>query len=539
MKKTAIGILSLIFLLAACGPAPAGRSTASRKPEITAVVRWNEAMLAAIRSGTPRPTVVTRQMFLVHTAMYDAWTAYDASATPHYMAPVRRPAGEWDDAHKTEAISYAAYEILVFLFPNYEVGTRTFTRLMTEQGFDPRADAPPGSPAAIGRQAAAAVLEAREDDGSNWQDDFADTTSAYYPILYSPINSANPAAPTHLGGPEFNPNYWEPLRVPTGIEKNQQGLPVANPDNATSFRDQRFLTPHWGAVTPFALTRGDQFRPAPPPRYGDPMPYTDARGRTMSGDEAYRRQFTEVLLYSAGLTDEQKVIAEYWADGPRSETPPGHWNALAHGISWRDRHTLDDDVCLFFALNGALLDAGIATWEAKRHYDFIRPVSAIRFLTMGQLIRGWGGPNQGTRWILGETWRPYQALTFVTPGFPEYTSGHSAFSAAAAAVLRAYTGSDRFYDGVTELPEDFNGDGRPDLLGQHIVYAGGNHFESGPAETIILHWPTLQAAADEAGISRLYGGIHIQDGDIRGRELGRSAGEQAYAKARHLWSGSP
>ena len=529
--------LSLFILLTACGPAPQRVTNTTRPREMTPVVLWNEAMLAAIRSGNPKPTVISRQMFMVHTAMYDAWTAYDAAALPLYAPLIRRPVGEHDDPHKKEAISYAAFDLLTFFFADFERETGAFHALMAEFGYDPESSPAPHSPAEIGRQAAAAVLASRRDDGSNSEHGYGDAASPTYPILYSPINSSDPANPAHLGGPDFNPGYWEPLRVPTGAVRSRSGLPVIDPENSDSYIDQHFLTPQWGAVTPFALTTGSQFRPPAPPRLGDKSAYTDARGQTTTGDEAFRRQFTAVLLYSAGLTDEQKIIAEYWADGPRSETPPGHWNALAHGISWRDRHTIDDDVRLFFALNGAILDASITAWDAKRHYDYIRPQTAIRFLYEGQLVRAWGGPNQGTTLILGDTWRPYQDLTFVTPPFPEYVSGHSCFSAAAAAVLTAFSGTERFYDGLTELPEDFNADGQPDMLGEYIVNPGGMRFEDGPAETVTLRWPTLKAAADEAGLSRLYGGIHAQDGDLRGRAMGREVGEQAFNLARAYWEG--
>lgn len=165
------------------------------------------------------------------------------------------------------------------------------------------------------------------------------------------------------------------------------------------------------------------------------------------------------------------MIAEFWADGPRTESPPSHWNQLAHGVAERDGHTVDDDAKMYFALTGALLDAGIATWEAKRFYDYIRPASAIRDKYYGELVRAWGGPDQGTQEILGQNWRPYQNVTFVTPPFAEYVSGHSTFSASAAEVLTRFTGSPTFYDGETVTSQDVNFDGDPDLLGVVVAVA--------------------------------------------------------------------
>ena len=104
----------------------------------------------------------------------------------------------------------------------------------------------------------------------------------------------------------------------------------------------------------------------------------------------YEQQAQEVVDFSANLTDERKIIVEYWADGPGTDQPPGHWAALAQWVSRRDSHTIDDDVRMFFALTNALLDASIAVWDCKRTFDSVRPITAVRFLWTGQQIRAWG-----------------------------------------------------------------------------------------------------------------------------------------------------
>lgn len=507
--------------------------------EPSVVIKWNELMLAAVRNGPPRPTVIARSMFMVHTAMYDAWSAYDGTAEP--VIPgyvVRQPVERHTEANQAAAVSQAAYQTLVALFPQYEQNTQSFSRLMAILGYDIVTGGDASTPAGIGYLAAQGVLDSRRDDGSNAANNYADITSDVYPDLYQPVNSADPTTGKVPGQTAFDPNHWQPLRVSTGVIFDAGGLPVIDANQPDSYRDQSFLTPHWGVVTPFALTSGDQLRPPPPPQLGSSEPYTDALGQMMTNDEAYKAQFNQVLNYSARLTDKMKCIAEYWADGPRSETPPGHWNALAHGISYRDQHSIGDDVKLYLALNGALFDASIAAWDAKRAYDSVRPVSAIRHLYNGQTITAWAGPNQGAQEIPGDKWQPYQALTFVTPAFAEYVSGHSTFSAAAAEVLTRFTGSNRFYDGKTVLYDDFNRDGVPDMLGQHVINVGGNMFENSPEKVIVLQWDTFQQAAGEAGISRLYGGIHIQDGDRYGRRMGKQIAGQAFALAEQYWTGA-
>jgi hypothetical protein len=524
---------------------PAVTTADERAPDALAgyqpsvVVLWNEVMLAAIRSGAPRPTVTARSLYMVHQAMYDAWSLFDPVAMPLILpANLRRPSVEHTAANKAAAVSQAAYQTLMGLYGAYEARSQAFSRLLHTLGYAPVSQ-PNTSPAGLGLMAAQAVLADRAADGSNAANNYVDVVSATFSELYSAVNSDDPTADNGVFGASFDANHWEPLRVPTGTLVDEFGVPTLDAAITTTFRIQSFLTPQWGAVRPFALTSGDQFRPPAPPQRASDEPYVDALGNQLTNDAAYQMQVDEILQLSATLGDREKVIAEYWADGPRSETPPGHWNAIAHGIAYRDRHTLDEDVKLFFVLNGALFDASIACWDAKRAYDFVRPVTAIRHKYAGQMVQAWAGPNHGTLWIPGALWQPYQDATFVTPAFPEYTSGHSTFSAAAAEVLTEFTGSNAFYDGATVLyNEDFNRDGLPDILGQHVVAAGGNLFEDSPSTPIVLQWDTFQAAADEAGLSRRYGGIHFQDGDLRGRAMGRQIGQQAFAYAQQLWNGT-
>jgi hypothetical protein len=260
---------------------------------------------------------------------------------------------------------------------------------------------------------------------------------------------------------------------------------------------QHFVTPQWGLVTPFALSSGSEFRPAAPERF-------PAQG--------YTDQAVQLINFSAGLTDTQKVIAEFWADPPA----PALWSQLAHFIAQRDNHGLRDDITMFFALCNAGLDALIAVWDAKRVYDSERPISAIRFLFAGQQITAWGGPFQGTRQIDGATWRPY----IPTPAFPEHVSAHSAVSAASAGILERFTGSTAFGLSYTQR-------------------AGTSHVEPGltPATDVTLSWPTFAAAAAEAGISRRYGGIHFEHGDFFARALGATIAKPVWDKAQFYISG--
>src|SRR5204862_6789732 len=143
---------------------------------------------------------------------------------------------------------------------------------------------------------------------------------------------------------------------------------------------------------------------------------------------------------SAALTDEQKMIAEYWADGPRSELPPGHWNLFAQQVAHRDstgesEHDLDRAVKLFFALTNAVFDAGCCAWDNKRAFASVRPITAIRYLFAGRRIRAWAAPGRGMQTIAGQARFPYQPTTFPPPPVPKNPPGHSNCNSAGAQVL--------------------------------------------------------------------------------------------------------
>jgi hypothetical protein len=446
-----------------------------------AVIQWDNEALQAIRLTKPGPPMVARALAIVHTAMYDAWAAYDETAVGTRLGgALRRPAAERTLANKSEALSYAAYRSLVDLFPSQRLA---FDAVMASLGYDPgNVSTDPATAVGVGNVAVAALIAFRHHDGANQLGDLHPGSYSDY-TGYAPVND-----PDHIN----DPNRWQPLRFA---------------DGHGGFVTPGFIAPHWGHVVPFALTSAAEFRPAEAPNL---YPFG-----------GYRVQAEQILHYSARLSDRQKAIAEYWADGPNSELPPGHWMLFGQFVSRRDGHTLDQDVKMFFALANAVFDAGIVAWECKRTYDYVRPVTAVHFLFAGKKVRAWAGPYRGTRVIDGADWEPYQPVTFVTPPFPEFISGHSTFSAAAAEVLKAFTGRDAFGASAT-------------------VRAGSSKVEPGavPATDVTLAWATFSEAAGEAGISRRYGGIHFEQGDLQGRSRGRLVGARVWAKALTYFDGT-
>ena len=472
-KKPIVGQIGAALAVSLAAATAATAATAADN----VVIRWNSAMLEAIRQAHPGPPIVARALFVAHTCMYDAWAAYDAKAVGTQLgASLRQPSVRRTLTNKSQAISLAAYRAAVDLFPAQRP---LFDTLMLDLGYDSGYTATETvTPAGIGNTACGVVLAYRHADGSNQLGDLHAGAYSDY-SGYAPVNT--PAAIS-------DPNRWQPLMVSNGHG---------------GFFTQKFIAPFWGQVKPFALQSISQYPVKPP---------------AVAGSAAYTTQSSEVLAYSANLNDRQKVIAEYWADGPSSELPPGHWSLFAQFVSNRDHHSLDADAKMFFAMNNALMDASVWTWGVKRQYDYVRPVSSIHYLYGATTVVAWAGAGLGTQVIPGGSWRPYQASTVVTPPFAEYVSGHSTFSAAAATALRRFTGDDRFGGSVT-------------------IATGSSRVEPGavPAAAVVLSWPTFTAAADEAGQSRRYGGIHFIDGDLEGRRVGKLIGKAAYKASKKLF----
>lgn len=459
-------------------PSAAEPPAAAMEPD-NIVLQWNSAVLEGVRRSRLGPPMVSRALAIVHTCMFDAWAAYDQKAVGTRLgATLRRPPAERRSAEKRKAVSFAAYRAASDLVPT---GAPLYAAIMASSGYDP---ADTTTAAGVGNTACKAVLDFRHQDGSNQLGDLNGGAPYSDYTGYAPVNAVMDLTQPFDPATIVDPDRWQPLRYP---------------DRAGVLVSPAWLAPYWSRVTPFALTSAGQFRrSAGPARFGTPEFLDQAR---------------EVLELSAGLTDRHKAISNYWSDGPASETPPGHWNVLAQWVSHRDQHGLNEDVQMFFALNNAVFDAGIAAWDSKITFDCARPVTAVRQLFAGQQVEAWAGPGQGTGMIDGATWRPYQPSFFPTPPFGEYTSGHSTFSAAAAEVLKRFTGSDVF--GASA-----------------VVKAGSSPVEPAvPAADVTLSWSTFSEAADEAGMSRRYGGIHFERGDLDGRAIGRDVGAQAWDRA--------
>jgi hypothetical protein len=570
--------------------------------------RWDEALLDAIRRSLPNPPLHARNLFHTSIAMWDAWAAYDPTARG-YIVTEKDSASNVAAARK-EAISYAAYRVLTARFIKAVGGAESvseFADVMDTLCYPLEVTTTEGdTPAAVGNRIAAAVLAYGLGDGSN-------QANGYAAPDYKPVNPPLVVAGSTIT--MVDPNRWQPLQLEHMISQN--GIPIEN-------GVQQAVGPHWGHVKGFAVPpaggNGTPFDPGPPPRLGDP-----------ATDQAYKDQAIEVIRDSAELDpadpttidispgvrggnslgsndgtghpvnpatgkpyaadvvnqgDYARALTEFWADGPKSETPPGHWNVIANrvgdeldpnlkiGGSGDTVDRLQWDVKMYLALNGAVHDAAIAAWGLKGYYDSVRPISMIRYMASrgqssdpslprydkeglplvpglvelvtkettapgqrhaalagseGQVaIRAWSGnpadPKTKTSpvtWILAANWTPYQLPTFVTPSFQGYISGHSTFSRAAAEVMTAFTGDEYVPGGLDEV----------------TIAPGSLKVEAGPTAPVTLQWATYYDAADMAGQSRLFGGIHIQADDFNGRKTGSLCGKAAWELAERYFAG--
>jgi hypothetical protein len=379
------------------------------------VGQWNVLALEAIRFANTPPPAASRQLAMLHVAMFDAVNGLGGGFLSFRVHTNPPPV-----AAAEAALAAAANHVLRYGFPQFTARFDEALQAQLRVILDGPAEQ---AGVAWGRQVAQEILRERDFDGANVGVDYR---------------------------PSSGPGRWQPTP----------------PLFASA------LLPQWPGVTPFTLARADQFRPAPPPALS-------------SGKWA--EQCNEVKALGAKnsplRTDEQTEIAWFWADGAGTETPPGHWNEVARQSAQAKHLALLESARLFALLNLAMADAAIVAWDAKYAYDWWRPITAIRAADSD------GNPLTDP----DATWTPLIA----TPPFPEHISGHSTFSAAAAAVLAAINGSDRFTftlrtDGLFGVTRSFN---------------------------------RFSEAAEEAGWSRIYGGIHFQAADVAGQEAGRSVGE--------------
>jgi hypothetical protein len=631
-------VAAVLVALAGCsnGDGPLIQTPDTRKPSVARL--WNEEMLQAIRKDLARPTVHARNLFHLSAAMYDAWALYSDTASTYlaggdvhgFACPMNGFSKDGDQQPSREqAISYAAYRLIRHRFAASPGATATLAatdELMSTLGYDvtiSSTDLSGGSAAAVGNRIAECYIEYGLQDGSNEANGHANQH-------YLPVNP--PIEPPKPGNPAIvDLDRWQPIALVQYVD--QAGNIINSQPPA--------LTPEWGAVAPFALTESDKttyFRdsfgynvyhdPGPPPTvhgsYSDiykwafalvaiwsghldqsdgvmidispasngniqSLPttfdeYPDFYDTLNGGDKGTGHTVNPVTgaPYEPQIVprgDYARVLAEFWADGPSSETPPGHWFTILNtvtdhplferrlGGAGPELGPLEWDVKAYFTLGGAMHDVAISAWGIKGWYDCVRPLSAIRAMAdRGQssdpaaasydpdglpLVPGhielveagdplagaanenvgkiklyaWRGPTYipdplttqaHAGWILAEEWWPYQRPTFVTPPFPGYISGHSTYSRAAAEVMTALTGDEYFPGGMSQFEVKAN---------EHLV------FEEGPSVDMTLEWATYRDAAEQSALSRIWGGIHPPIDDVPGRLIGIEVGNAAYAFA--------
>ncbi len=604
--------------------------------------QWNEQLLSAISGDFARPTVHARNLFHISAAMYDAWAVYSPNADTYFLGKTvhgfeipyhRIPMPADIQKAQEEAISFAAYRLLMHRYvksPGYDTLSRNMNALMKDLGYD-RFNASTNykcGPAEMGNYIADKVIEYGLQDGSNEKGNYAN-------LYYKPVNP--PLFPSLPGNPSvLDINRWQPLQFTQFVDQSGHSFG----DFITKFQSAEWGNVQPFALGESELSHfqrdGHDYKvyldPGPPPLL-DTAAFTaesaefqwncalmatwsslldptdgvliDISPASIGNNSSYPTDWAEMHQFydffeggdaSTGRSENPKtgqpyvpqvvprgdytrVLAEFWADGPRSVTPPGHWFEILNyvndqpGLVRRIRGTgplcdpLEWDVKGYFALGGAMHDAAITAWSIKGRYDATRPVNAMRAMAgLGQssdpnkphnhpgglpLIPGfieliqpedplqgnnnqhigqvkiwsWKGPSfisdpdkdvAGVGWIRAENWWPYQRPTFVTPPFAGYISGHSTYSRAAAELLTSLT-NDPYFPG-----------------GMGTFYCKKNKFlvfEEGPSQDITLQWATYRDASDECSLSRIYGGIHPPMDDIPGRLLGMKIGPDALAFA--------
>lgn len=536
-------------LLAEGGP----RLMMVNTPEATPSVLWDQILQSIIVEMGGGPTNAARSFSIMHTAIYDAQASYDpvAERVSIDLEGDNLNIATLSDASSAEietAMHVAAHRVLSESYPQYQ---EKLDQVLSQRlGLD----------VYDGSRAYEVGIDAAQ-DGLTPRRAEAMQLAAQSEGLYTPVNS-DPAPQTRKDIARWTPE--------------KQGIFSPTPDAL-----QIFLTPELSLAEGFALpetptdaTDTARTRPAGPeqfftPEHVDTLLDFQARtitlaapaeingqvaeaGATIPVDKsligpvinpAFIAQAGSIVQTSAMLTESQKMIAEFWEDGPGTSFPPGAWMTLAQYVSQRDGHDAATDALLFMTMGNAMFDAAIATWDAKVNFDYARPVTVIRDLgylgligepgmdeltgETGYVVQAFGGiaadtgTSLGTRTILAENFITYQLPGGEqSPPFAEYTSGHSTFSAAGAAVLQAFTGSDHLDARITVPP-------------------GTSAFDAAlPGDVYQFQWDTFSEAANAGGASRIYGGIHFSDANIDGLSAGADIGAGAYALAVEFANGT-
>ncbi|WP_243456790.1 FG-GAP-like repeat-containing protein [Polaribacter batillariae] len=601
---------------------------------------WNEALLIAIRGDYARPTVHARNLFHSSIAMYDAWAIHNDRAKPYLIGNnvhnfnsklTTFTPSEGKEASINKTISYAVYRLLCHRFknsPNAKNTLEIFDLIMNQMRYDKdftSTDYTKGNAGALGNFIAETIINYGFVDGAEEQTDYQNK-------YYKPENP--PLRPSLSGdGNLKNPNRWQPLSFNVFIDQSGNLIQETTPDFLSpEWGNVHPFSLHKSDISNFKRNNGDYKvynNPGAPPYLGNDEVSSNAYKwgfslvskwsshlnvsdnvlwdispksiGNISPDqyptnfEAYKTFYKELeggdigkghavnpitnQPYQTQMVprgDYTRVLAEFWADGPDSETPPGHWFTILNYVNDHPLfvkkikgeggilESLEWDVKAYFILGGAMHDSAIAAWSIKGWYDYIRPISAIRYMAnkgqssntsldnyhaegipleeglveivkendplagdeaehVGKIkLYAWKGhrfinnpekDQSGVGWILAENWVPYQRASFVTPPFAGYVSGHSTFSRAAAEVITLLTGSPYFPGGYGEFIAKKN---------KFLV------FEEGPSMDVKLQWATYRDASDQCSLSRIWGGIHPPADDIPGRLIGEKIGVNAF-----------
>ncbi len=607
---------------------------------------WNEVVLFGIRNDFARPTVHARNLFHSSAAMYDAWAVFDSIADPYFLGQTVDgfncpfegfTTNENLDAARQEAISYAILRVIIHRFQNspntFAIQNLAYGQ-MVNLGYQPYfsgTDYTSGNPAALGNYIGNCIIDYGLLDNSNEVNDYANQ-------YYQPIN--DPLITDSTGNPSLvDPNRWQPLTLAISIDQSgnqtddtpqflspewgqvssfaldandltiyqrdsydyhvyhDPGMPPLHDTSAMATTMDEYiwgfsLVSIWSSHLDYTDSTMWDISPASignvqsyPSTLSD---YPNFYNLEDGGDASIGHTVNPVTgqPYQPQMVpraDYARVLAEFWADGPDSETPPGHWYTILNYVNENPLlvrqfngqgpvlDSLEWDIKGYFALGGAMHDSAISAWGVKGWYDYLRPISAIRYMAdLGQSsdpalmsyhpggiqlipnyielvesgdplagpadenvgkikVFAWRGHEYvtdpttqvaGVDWILAESWWPYQRPTFVTPPFAGYVSGHSTYSRAAAEVLTMFTGDEYFPGGMGEFdaPQD-----------NFLV------FEVGPSVDVTLQWATYRDASDQCSLSRIWGGIHPPADDIPGRLMGMEIGVDAFHLAENYF----
>ncbi len=464
---------------------------------------WIELVLTKVAQNGIGPTYTTRWLLITANTIYNSYQFITLNKTPldsQYWTSTAKGIISTDKNYIASFVDRAcqyAVPIIIRTYMNVSLSDAEIAAIVNSHSLTVTNTTSLNQLKPL----ISAYLAARDND--NWKNTntFIGTLPNGSAVIYGD-NSVNQDLRTLP-----QPNKWTPLSI-NGVTKN-------------------YYTPEWGTVNKGVVSDAE---------FQDLLDKTNV---LYPSDTYYEKEMKDVFTITNNLTDDQKMMAEFWAGGPGTVTPPGMFVVFLDIYIRSNMINVVDEIRFYAILSSGLYQASITSWRLKRDHMQARPVQKVRQYQYDQPIdEKWNDK------VLGQYWLPYQQIDFVTPPFPDFVSGHSTFGCTSAKLF-----SYMFQNNLIQLKIPVINDAITALLSPVLAQSGVINFAMNnlfllpdtsliendiPISAIVFNWSTWNEMGQSCGISRVYGGIHVQSSNVAGQYLGSMIGDKIWGLMKNI-----